>query len=112
MKTTKTPVKPYTLFVVKGSALALVGLAYSLTGCFAMQYDAINAQASARLQELDRQCRSNMTEWCVMQYYIVQSDKDRAIADLEVRRAIFAQGMQNAAQGLQNVGASLAHQQH
>lgn len=56
------------------------------TGCFAAQYDAINDEANAHMHSLDSQCKQNMTDWCIMQYALVQRQREQELNDLEGRR--------------------------
>jgi hypothetical protein len=65
------------------------------TGCFGAQYDAINQDANRRSHSLDAQCRENMTDWCTMQYALIQRQREQELNDLEARRHAFGQAMQN-----------------
>lgn len=82
--------------------IAIASLFLASTGCFAIQRDTINREADWRLQNLNAQCMQTMTEWCRVQYQIIESSRERDLADLAERRAMFVQSMQN-------VGASLQH---
>lgn len=81
-------------------ALVLI-LALPMVGCFAAQRDAINEEANYRLQTLDRQCRTNMTEWCRTQYEIVERNRSQELSDLEARRHHTAEILSHVGDGFQ-----------
>jgi len=82
--------------------LIVMVVAFCVTGCFGAQYDSINQNANRRMRTLDSQCRTNMTEWCRMQYVLVQRQREQELNDLEARRHAFGEAMQNA-------GRSMSH---
>ena len=77
---------------MKAIALFLV---LCTAGCFGAQYDAINQDADRRTRSLDQQCRENMTDWCTMQYALIQRQREQELNDVEARRQAFGQAMQN-----------------
>lgn len=81
--------------------LLLLLLATSCVGCFAAQRDAINEDADRHLHTLDAECKEHMTDWCIVQYNIVQQNRDNALTDLAARRAQAAHILSHMGDGFQ-----------
>jgi hypothetical protein len=71
-------------------------------GCFAAQRDEINAKFDNQGRSLDAQCRSNMTDWCLAQYQILENRRGQELNDLSQRRRAFADAMSEAGRNMSN----------
>lgn len=79
-------------------ALALVAVLASVfgTGCLQMRQASINSAADEQIAALDAECKKDMTDWCVMQYQMVESRRSQALADATVQHALAAQQLQRS----------------
>lgn len=67
----------------------------SLMGCFAQQRNQINAVADHHLQLLDQQCKENMTDWCRIQYQLIERDRERKLDEVSSAQENFSRSMRS-----------------
>lgn len=73
-------------------------------GCFGAQRDAINNDANAKIHNLDLQCKENMTDWCVVQYQIVENNRQNQLNDVSIRQQNTAEAVSHSGDGFSNLG--------
>jgi hypothetical protein len=75
-----------------------------LCGCFAAQRNQININADNRLRELDAQCKDNMTDWCIVQYDMVQRNREQELQDISRRQRETAESIREAGKPFGELG--------
>jgi len=84
--------------------IVLIVFVCFMPGCFAAQYNAINRQAEEKNRALDEQCKINMTDWCVMQYALIQRQREIDLDDVQRRQAATAEAIRSSGDGFKNLG--------
>ena len=82
--------------------LVIIIATFIFAGCFAAQRNSVNEEADNKLRALDVQCKSNMTDWCMLQYQQVEAWRARELNDISNRQALTVQSINNANANFQN----------
>ena len=86
----------------------VIAILLTLTGCFGAQRQAINDNANNRIHELDDQCREHMTDWCLVQYRLIENERERGVADVDYRQQQTAESIRRAGEGFNRQSAPSA----
>jgi hypothetical protein len=78
------------------TAILALTMATLGTGCLQMAQSSINNTANAKRASLDAECKQNMSDWCVVQYRLVEEQRANDIADATMRHQMAAQQIANS----------------
>ncbi len=67
-----------------------------IINCIPYQINNVNSQADQANQNLDQQCKDNMTDWCKMQYQHVENWRTEQLVNIENQREAYANAFKPA----------------